>query len=61
MKETVRAGLAWLVYGIGHVTYAITDNLGAGWLYPLYNKLMILSVKIQGPSTKGPWQIVKED
>jgi len=46
--------LSWSLYWLGDaVSRAMIGPLGC--LYPVYNKLMIASYKVQGDG-KGPWR-----
>ncbi len=49
--------LSWMFYYLGDGVSRImnlADRLGV--LYPLYNWLMMKSVKLQGDDPNGPWE-----
>jgi hypothetical protein len=55
----MRCLLSWTCYGVGHCVSLLLDATN-GWVYPLYNKLMLTSIKIQGDG-EGPWVKQGED
>ena len=48
--------ISWFLYCAGHVVSKPMNKCSAfGFLYPLYNWLMMKSVQVQG-SGSGPWK-----
>ena len=52
----MRYATVWALFSIGHViSRVMSQGRGyADWLYPAYNRVMILSSDIQGDG-RGPW------
>ena len=47
---------AWLLYGMGHVISRPMVRFDRmAWIYPVYNRLMLASVAVQGDDPRGPW------
>lgn len=44
---------AWALYLAGDLLCRVFDR---PWWFPLFNRLMTLSERIQGPSGHGPWE-----
>lgn len=55
----MRVAMAWTLYGIGDLVSKSdrfdTEWFAAAW-YPIYNRCMIWSNRIQGPVSRGPWK-----
>lgn len=57
----LKAGIAWIFYFAGDLVSKIMDTDYTAFLYPLYNKLMTISVYIQGEDNQyGPWGPVEK-
>jgi hypothetical protein len=55
MKKVLGWMISWLLYAAGDLVSRCMNTGFTGWLYPVYNKLMIASVKVQDWSgAKGP-------
>ncbi len=56
--------LAWIFYWVGDGASKILELKDSErWInfwYPVYNNLMLFSVKAQGESDKGPWEKVQD-
>lgn len=50
----MRPILSKLLFILGDLVSKPMEKYDCGWLYPLYNKLMTTSLKVQGDG-KGPW------
>lgn len=60
----LRRSLAWMLYGLGHAVWWCLDRdwcggMG-GLIYPIYNRLMTLSVAAQGSGAVGPWERITQ-
>lgn len=55
----MRVALAWALYWAGDAVSRLMLRADFLRLYPLYNRLMILSSEVQGASDRGPWSAVK--
>lgn len=47
---------AWTLYWIGDAISRPMDRFDLGWLYPAYNRVMVLSCQLQGQGNFGPWK-----
>lgn len=47
--------LSYILYYAGDLISRPMNRFDWGWLYPLYNRLMLWSVSLQGKANKGPW------
>ena len=49
----LRWSASWSLYWLGHLMSV--PMRGWGHLYPIYHKLMLWSVSVQGDMKQGPW------
>jgi len=60
MKKLFGYVTAWLCFILGDMVSNCMNTGFTGWLYPVYNKLMVASVHIQDWSKcDGPWKRVE--
>ena len=59
----IRVALAWAVFWIGDFASKILELHDAEWWidfwYPVYSRLMQVSVQLQRDDIRGPWQKVE--
>lgn len=67
MDATYQRWASWSLYWMGDVASRILDlnanddayaELWCGFWYPIYNRLMLWSVDVQGETENGPWKAV---
>lgn len=52
----VRFLASWVILGVGHALSVVMNAADwLGWIYPAYNRLMIISSNVQG-NGPGPWR-----
>ena len=57
MRKFIGYILSWTLYWLGDLVSKPMHYLDWGWLYPVYNRLMIWSYDIQECSVNlGPWR-----
>ena len=54
----LRWSASWSLYWLGHLVSVPMRRWGH--LYPVYNKLMVWSVSVQGDMEQGPWNDVQD-
>jgi hypothetical protein len=56
VKKLIGYPTTYFLYGLGHLFSKAMHVERLGWLYPVYNHLMICSVDVQDWSkVEGPW------
>ena len=55
MKKAIALVVSWCFYVCGDATSRCMFD-GTGWLYPVYNCLMLASVAVQDWGGSGPWE-----
>ena len=57
MKKFVAYILSWTLYGLGDIVSRPMQWFDWSWLYPVYNRLMLASIRIQHwAGNKTPWR-----
>jgi hypothetical protein len=58
-KQVLILLASWAIFSFGHLISWPMRWFRWGWLYPIYNRLMVTSHNVQGPSARGPWSEMK--